>query len=154
MTELVNPDNGPAVADVTGARRDAAVLVLFSGPEDGTPGVLPDDALPVARAIAEEAAAHADVTHLAGKGVHELSVLRADKGTALRALATTLGVDASVYLGDDVTDEHVFEAARAHDVTIKVGEGQTSARYRVAGCEDVPEVLRALRAARAVGLQR
>jgi 8-oxo-dGTP pyrophosphatase MutT (NUDIX family) len=31
-------------AAVTGARRDAAVLVLFSGPEDGSRGVVPDDA--------------------------------------------------------------------------------------------------------------
>lgn len=31
-------------AAVTGARRDAAVLVLFSGPGDGERGVLPDDA--------------------------------------------------------------------------------------------------------------
>ncbi|AFM19483.1 ADP-ribose pyrophosphatase [Mycolicibacterium chubuense NBB4] len=33
-----------ATAAVTGARRDAAVLVLFSGPRDGAPGSLPDDA--------------------------------------------------------------------------------------------------------------
>ena len=102
---------------------------------------LPDDALPVARAIAEEAAAHADVTHLAGKGVHELSVLRADKGTALRALATTLGVDASVYLGDDVTDEHAFAVLGPHDLGIKVGAGETAARARIDACTDVPEVL-------------
>ncbi len=31
-------------AAVTGARRDAAVLVLFSGPADGARGTLPDDA--------------------------------------------------------------------------------------------------------------
>ncbi|CAN3131164.1 NUDIX hydrolase [Mycobacterium sp. smrl_JER01] len=30
-------------AAVTGSRRDAAVLVLFSGPADGAPGTLPDD---------------------------------------------------------------------------------------------------------------
>jgi 8-oxo-dGTP pyrophosphatase MutT (NUDIX family) len=33
-----------AAAAVTGARRDAAVLVLFSGPPDGDPGTLPADA--------------------------------------------------------------------------------------------------------------
>lgn len=33
-----------AAAAMTGARRDAAVLVLFSGPADGAPGTLPDDA--------------------------------------------------------------------------------------------------------------
>lgn len=31
-------------AAMTGARRDAAVLVLFSGPPDGSPALLPDDA--------------------------------------------------------------------------------------------------------------
>lgn len=106
----------------------------------------------LAAAVEEVAARAADldgVRLLRGKSVFELSVVEADKGTALLALADELGSDVLVYLGDDVTDEHVFEAARAHDVTIKVGEGQTSARYRVAGCEDVPEVLRALRAARA-----
>ncbi|MGO4243227.1 trehalose-phosphatase, partial [Janibacter sp. RAF20_2_2] len=76
-----------------------------------------------------------------GKGVHELSVLRADKGTALRALATTLGVDASVYLGDDVTDEHAFAVLGPHDLGIKVGAGETAARARIDACTDVPEVL-------------
>lgn len=33
-----------AKAGVTGRRRDAAVLVLFSGPPTGTPGALPDSA--------------------------------------------------------------------------------------------------------------
>lgn len=33
-----------AAAALTGTRRDAAVLVLFSGPQNGSPGVLPDDA--------------------------------------------------------------------------------------------------------------
>jgi 8-oxo-dGTP pyrophosphatase MutT (NUDIX family) len=33
-----------ATAAVTGNRRDAAVLVLFSGPREGSPGVLPDSA--------------------------------------------------------------------------------------------------------------
>ena len=33
-----------ATAAITGSRRDAAVLVLFSGPADGAPGVLPSDA--------------------------------------------------------------------------------------------------------------
>ena len=33
-----------AAAALTGARRDAAVLVLFSGPQDGSLGILPDGA--------------------------------------------------------------------------------------------------------------
>ncbi|WP_272502503.1 trehalose-phosphatase, partial [Salinibacter ruber] len=86
-----------------------------------------------------------------GKSVVELSVAEADKGTALLALARELGSDALVYLGDDVTDEHVFEAAGPGDVTIKVGEGDTAARHRVERCEDVPAVLALLRSLRSGG---
>ncbi|HBO54018.1 trehalose-phosphatase [Janibacter terrae] len=102
---------------------------------------LPEEVLPIAAAIAEEAARHDGVTHLAGKGVHELSVLRADKGTALRALATELGVDATVYLGDDVTDEHAFAVLTGDDLGIKVGPGETAATLRIEDCTLVPAVL-------------
>ena len=105
---------------------------------------LPDDVLPRAAAIADEAAATPGVTHLAGKGVHELSVLRADKGTALRELASALGVDATVYLGDDVTDEHAFAVLGEGDLGIKVGAGETAASARVDDATAVPEILATL----------
>ncbi|CAM4197969.1 trehalose-phosphatase [Janibacter anophelis] len=105
---------------------------------------LPPEVLPTAEAIAHEAADGDGVTLLTGKGVHELSVLRADKGTALRALAGTLEVDATLYLGDDVTDEHVFTVLGPRDLGIKVGPGETAARLRVDDCTLVPEVLAAL----------
>lgn len=109
---------------------------------------LPEEVLPVAREIAEDAATTEGVTHLAGKGVHELSVLRADKGTALRQLAASLDVDAIVHLGDDVTDEHVFTVLGPDDLGVKVGPGETAARVRVDDCADVPEVLTTLAALR------
>lgn len=105
---------------------------------------LPDDVLPTAAAIADEAAAAPGVTHLAGKGVHELSVLRADKGTALRELASALEVDATVYLGDDVTDEHAFAVLGEGDLGIKVGAGETAASARVDDATAVPEILATL----------
>ena len=40
-----------------------------------------------------------------------------------------------MYLGDDVTDEDAFGALCPGDVAVKIGEGETVARYRVA---DVP----------------
>lgn len=109
---------------------------------------LPDDALPVAAAIAQEASRIEGVTHLAGKGVHELSVLRADKGTALRELAASLEVDAIVYLGDDVTDEHAFAVLSGSDLGIKVGPGESIARVSVEDCTVVPQVLASLAALR------
>ena len=36
-----------------------------------------------------------------------------------------------VYLGDDVTDEDAFAALDAPAVTVKVGAGETRARYRL-----------------------
>lgn len=110
---------------------------------------LPEEVLPVASDIAREAALLDGVTHLAGKGVHELSVLRADKGSALRELAAALEVDTTVYLGDDVTDEHAFAVLGGSDLGIKVGPGETGARLRVADCTVVPEILAALSALRA-----
>ena len=66
-----------------------------------------------------------------GKDVLELAVTDADKGSALRRLGAELGVAATLYLGDDVTDEDGFRALGADDVTVKIGEGLTDARYRV-----------------------
>jgi len=69
---------------------------------------------------------------LHGKDVVELTVLAADKGTALQALRHELGAPVVLYAGDDVTDEHAFAALEPTDVTLKVGTGDTVARYRVA----------------------
>ena len=81
---------------------------------------------------------------LHGKDVVEISVLRASKGEALTALRDELGAPVVLYAGDDVTDEHAFEALRDDDVTIKVGRGTTSARYRVDGPDEMVAALAAL----------
>lgn len=68
---------------------------------------------------------------LHGKDVVEISVLHASKGEALTALRGELGAPVVLYAGDDVTDEHAFAALGDGDVTVKVGAGDTSARFRV-----------------------
>jgi trehalose 6-phosphate phosphatase len=87
-----------------------------------------------AAALLQAAGAQADssLTMKPGKDVLELAVTDADKGSAVRRLATELGAAAVLYLGDDVTDEDAFRALGPDDVTVKVGEGETAARYRVA----------------------
>ena len=75
--------------------------------------------------------ADSSLTRKAGKAVLELAVTDADKGTALRRLRAELGAGGALYLGDDVTDEDGFRALGPDDVTIKVGDGPTVARYRV-----------------------
>lgn len=78
---------------------------------------------------------------LEGKDVVELSVLHADKGAALTALREELGATVVLYAGDDVTDEHAFATLRPDDVSVKVGDGDSSATYRVAGPDELIDVL-------------
>jgi trehalose 6-phosphate phosphatase len=91
-----------------------------------------------------DAAADPSLTKKPGKEVLELAVTDADKGTALLRLRDDLGAVATVYLGDDRTDEDAFRALGAGDVTVKVGEGETSARYRIADPATVVVLLEAL----------
>jgi trehalose-phosphatase len=79
-----------------------------------------------------------------GKEVLELAVTDADKGTALLRLRDDLGAVATVYLGDDRTDEDAFRALSPGDLTVKVGEGETAARYRVADPAAVVRLLETL----------
>lgn len=76
-----------------------------------------------------------------GKEVVELAVAAADKGVAVRALREAAGADAVLFLGDDVTDENAFAVLSGPDVGVKIGPGDTTARFRV---PDPPAAVRAL----------
>lgn len=77
-----------------------------------------------------------------GKAVIELAVIATSKGIALDLLRARTGADAVIYLGDDVTDEKAFAHLRhGHDVSIKVGAGDTAAQYRIGDPTDVATVL-------------
>jgi trehalose 6-phosphate phosphatase len=79
------------------------------------------------------------VTH--GKAVIELAVVHTDKGAALDVLRDRAAATGAVFLGDDVTDEKAFRRLRDTDVGIKVGPGDSAARYRVDDPRAVAEVL-------------
>ena len=117
----------------------AAAIVVHTR---GLPAEVAGPALAEARTAA---LAHEGVRVLKGKSVLEMSVSHADKGSALAAYGQDVGAQARLYLGDDVTDEDVFARFRApDDVTVKVGDGSTAARHRVADEQAAAEVLESL----------
>jgi trehalose 6-phosphate phosphatase len=139
-------------------RRDALAQVL-APLVDGVPGarleVKPASVAVHVRQVADRAHAAAlldaarsavdsSLTLKPGKEVLEVAVTDADKGTALRRLVAELDAAAAIYLGDDVTDEDGFRALHPDGVTVKVGEGRTDARYRVADTAGALALLRRL----------
>lgn len=82
-----------ATAAMTGARRDAAVLVLFSGPADGASGALPDDADLLVTVRASTLRHHAGQAAFPGGAADP-----GDDGpvhTALREATEETGIDAT-----------------------------------------------------------
>ncbi|WP_022925988.1 trehalose-phosphatase [Serinicoccus marinus] len=118
---------------------------------------LPDDEAQAALDAAEELGSrHTALEVTPGKGVVELAVAHVGKGVALVALAEEVRAEAVFYAGDDLTDEHGFEALAqdtdadraARRLTVRVGDGDTLARFRVADEEAMVDLLEALLTAR------
>lgn len=83
-----------------------------------------------------------------GKEVVEFTLRHATKGDAVQRLATENRVDATVYFGDDVTDEDVFVILGPSDVGIRVGDGPSAASHRLADPAEVAALLTELAARR------
>lgn len=144
------------VLDEEAARRLAELTRRLEEFVDGTPGARVERK-PAAVVLHTRTAGRDDAARLTeaalalgegpgvdamrGKDVVELSVLHVTKGDALASLREELGVEGLLYAGDDVTDERAFATLLPSDVTIRVGDGDTAARFRVA---DPQEMARAL----------
>ncbi len=89
---------------------------------------------------------HVRIKH--GKKVLELAVVDTSKGEALDALRQRVGASAVVFLGDDVTDEDAFSRLHGPDLAIKVGEGDTAAKFRISDPTEVARLLAQLASAR------
>ncbi|WP_459589640.1 trehalose-phosphatase [Corynebacterium camporealensis] len=86
----------------------------------------------------------------AGKNVVEFSATAATKGSWIFTLRERVGATATVFLGDDVTDEDGFSVLnQPPDLGVKVGEGDTQATHRVADTDAVAAFLTELADARA-----
>ncbi len=103
-----------------------------------------DDAARVRESVLTGPATTPGVHVTRGKEVVELSVLEADKGTALDRLRAESRATCVVYLGDDITDEAALARLRHGDVGVKVGAADTAAAHRVEGPPDVVKALRLL----------
>jgi trehalose 6-phosphate phosphatase len=117
-----------------------ALHVRNASPADG------DAALEQARQASLEWDAHAT----AGKAVLEFAVIQTDKGEAVDILRDQTASTAVVFLGDDVTDEKAFARMRDSDIGVKVGPGDSAARFRVESPDDVADALAYLLNARAL----
>jgi trehalose-6-phosphatase len=80
--------------------------------------------------------------------VVELTVVSGTKGDAIRRLQAFHDPTATVFIGDDVTDEDGFDGLGDADLSVKVGPGESKARHRVAEPRDVSELLRIIGVAR------
>ena len=83
---------------------------------------------------------------LDGNKVVELLTNETGKGKAVKKLIEQSGYDFVLSIGDDATDEEMFEYFLHHSnaITIKVGDGSTYARYKVNAISDVVSLLKRL----------
>lgn len=86
-----------------------------------------------------------DIHQLEGKEVIELSVIDTNKGIALTKVRDDAQATATIFIGDDTTDETAFAVLgntdQDTDLGIKVGPGQSLAPYRVSDPSEVLGVL-------------
>ncbi|WP_248259165.1 trehalose-phosphatase [Georgenia sp. EYE_87] len=124
-------------AEVEGAWVQAkpAAVVLHTRPAEREAGER------LTRRVLDGPAARAGVHVVVGKEVVEMAVLEVTKGDALHQLRGALGVDAVLYAGDDTTDEDAFAVLGEGDVSIKIGDGESAAAYRVTDPEEFSAVL-------------
>jgi trehalose-phosphatase len=107
------------------------------------------DLVPGAHAAAREAAQRiGGFTERDGKDILEFAARDATKGDGVDRLREHLGATGVLYAGDDVTDEDGFAVMRDGDIGVKVGEGATSARFRVADPDAVAALLSLLASGR------
>ncbi len=133
------------LGDIPGVRvehKPAGLAIHVRGCSDADA----ERALGLVRGLADELAG---TFALEGKLVIELSTRPLDKGSALGALIVTDPSRRVLFAGDDITDESAMAVLRPHDVSIRVGPGQSMARYRVPDPQSMLEALATLATIRA-----
>ncbi|MEO5977535.1 MAG: trehalose-phosphatase [Chryseolinea sp.] len=86
-------------------------------------------------------AKQANLDVLSGSRVIEVKPNYINKGLAISRILEQNKYDFIIAVGDDKTDEDMFKVLPDSAYTIKVGNGYTSARYRILKQDDVPRLL-------------
>ena len=85
-----------------------------------------------------------DAVVVPGNRIIEVRNARVHKGQVVDHVRSEHPGWRLVVVGDDATDEDMFAASPRGAVTIKVGSGRTAARFRLAGPDEVRQLLAAL----------
>jgi trehalose 6-phosphate synthase/phosphatase len=85
-----------------------------------------------------------DLSVLDGNRVLEVKPTHIHKGRVVHHFVGSTEWDLVIALGDDATDEYMFQALPEDAVSIKVGVGTTAATYSIDGVADVRSLLREL----------
>jgi len=79
-----------------------------------------------------------------GDHVIELKPDIVNKGHVASGIYRDLDAECTLCIGDDVTDESMFEALPENVYTIRVGGGKSSARYALKSVTDTRKLLKSL----------
>ena len=146
LDHLLSDDAADALADLRARVPDGAGVIVE---DKGAAFAVhyrhaPDEAAALDRLRAWTADVPGVLTPIWGKKVVELRPATTSKGTAVRTILAEHPAHVPVYLGDDVTDEDAFEVLAEIEgaVSVKVGDGETAARYRLPDVEAVVAYLR------------
>ena len=115
-------------------RKPASVVVHTRAADPGLAG-------PAVQQAGQEAGGVDGAVVKGGHQVLELLARSASKGEALVGLAGRLHRSPVIYLGDDLTDEDAFRMMGSDDFSIRIGQGDTAARFRLADPQAVRELL-------------
>lgn len=101
----------------------------------------PSQAEHVLSVVRERYTGVAGVLVLEGKQVIELAVRNVTKGSTMTAFRELHKLSSVMFVGDDVSDESVFEVLGPRDLAVRVGSGETLADCRLSGPSDVVQML-------------
>ena len=100
-----------------------------------------EDAVAAARAVLQD---RPGVFLKSGNRVLETSVIHASKGEGIAFLRQATGATATIFAGDDTTDEDALARLLPGDLGVKVGLDFTRAQFRIEAPAHVSELLEAL----------